>query len=316
MLARADLAMYTAKRSGKGRLAVYDGLMTLPEGRDLELREHFRTALTDGGITAAFQPIVELGTGEPTGYECLARWEHEGTDIPPSVFIPMADRNGLLSDLTDHMLDLAGAQIQAWSRQLGHDRLRVGVNVAPGLLSDSAFSARVADRVRRFGIGRGQLLLEITEDALISNPVAARSVSHELVELGVLLSLDDFGAGYSSLLHLQQIPLHSIKIDRGFTGDLDSNAATRRFMKAVLSLGRDLGLGVVVEGVERLTQAAVLEELGCTHAQGFLFGKPRPAAVIDVATTSSGQSAQPVQPVLSAVTLRTARGIATRSVKS
>jgi diguanylate cyclase (GGDEF)-like protein len=282
MLARADLAMYSAKRAGKGRLAVYDALMTAPEGRDLQLREHLRAAVASGAITAAFQPVVNLGTKEPIGFECLARWHHDGADIPPAVFIPMAARTGLLSDLTDHMLDLAGAQLQAWSRQLGHHRLCVGVNVPPDLLVDSTFPDRVGDRIRRFDLHRGQLVLEITEDALMSNPSAARAVSHQLLDLGVLLSLDDFGAGYSSLLHLQQIPLHSLKVDRGFIGDLDTNANTERFMKAVLSLGRDLGLRVIVEGVERPAQAAVLQALGCTHAQGYLFGRPTVGADADL----------------------------------
>lgn len=282
MLARADLAMYTAKRAGKGCLAVYDPLMTLPEGRDLELREHLRAAIATGAVTAAFQPIIDLRTGQPIGFESLARWVHQGEIIPPAVFVPVAARTGLLADLTDHMLTMAGAQLQAWSQRLGHHRLQIGVNVPPDVLSDSTFPTRVAAHLRRFGLREGQLVLEITEDALLSNPSAARSVSQQLRELGVLLSLDDFGAGYSSLLHLQQIPLHSVKIDRGFSSDLDTNPHTERFMKAVLALGRDLGLQVIVEGIERPAQAAVLRALGCTHAQGYLFGVPSPAVRIDI----------------------------------
>ena len=277
ILAQADIAMYTAKRAGKGRYAVYDPLMSLPGSRTLQLREPLRQALALGDIEAHYQPIVEIGTGATIAFEALARWHHDGRYVEPDVFIPIANRSGLMPALTDHMLDLACGQAAAWSAELGHRDLRVSVNVSPHSISDPGLPDRVAHYLQRHDLGPGQLALEITEDALLHNLPTATAVSHRLRALGVVLSLDDFGTGYSSLLHLRQIPLHSIKIDRGFAGDIDTNPDTEQFLRALLALGRDLQLRVIVEGVERQTQLEVLHRIGATHAQGHHFGRPVPA---------------------------------------
>jgi predicted signal transduction protein with EAL and GGDEF domain len=277
VLAHADIAVYTAKRAGKGSFAVYDPLMTLPGTRALQLREPLRQALLEGSVEAYFQPIVELGSCLVTGFETLARWRHDGRYVEPDVFIPIAARSGLTSALTEHMLDLACAQLARWSAELGHRRLRTGVNVSPHSIGDPGLPDRVAQHMARHGIGPGQLVLEITEDALLRDLPTALIVTRRLRDLGVVLSLDDFGAGYSSLLHLRRIPLSSVKIDRGFAGDIDTNPETEQFMRALIAFGRDLGLRVIVEGVERPEQVEVLRRIGGTHAQGHLFGRPVPA---------------------------------------
>ena len=277
MLAHADIAVYTAKRAGKGSFAIYDPLMTLPGTRALQLREPLRQALNHGALEAYFQPIVELATGRVTGFESLARWRHDGRFVEPDVFIPIAARSGLTPALTEHMLDLACAQLARWSAELGHREMRAGVNVSPHSLVEPGLPERVAAHMRRHGVGPGQLVLEITEDALLHDLPTATAVAHRLCDLGVVLSLDDFGAGYSSLLHLRRIPLSSVKIDRGFAGDIDTNPETEQFMRALLAFGRDLDLRVIVEGVERPAQVEVLRRIGCTLAQGHLFGRPVPA---------------------------------------
>ena len=276
LLAHADLALYSAKRAGKGRVALYEPTMQLPEARDLELREPFRRALAEGGVHAVYQPIIRLDTQEVSSLECLARWDHQGEAVPPAVFIPLAARADLLPRLTEVMLDHACRQLRCWST-LGHDDLGVAVNVPPGLLGDPTFPARAAAQVERHGLHPDRLTLEITEDALLGDLDTARRVCEDLRARGFVLSLDDFGTGYSSLLHLRSIPLTSVKIDRGFTRDVDTDPRTRRFLRAVLTMGRDLGLRVVVEGVERQSQAEVLRELGATHAQGYLYARPAPA---------------------------------------
>jgi EAL domain-containing protein (putative c-di-GMP-specific phosphodiesterase class I) len=212
-----------------------------------------------------------------TGFESLARWYHDGRFVEPDVFIPIATRSGLTPALTEHMLDLVCAQLAEWSETLGHHRLRAGVNVSPHSIGDPGLPDRVARHMARHGVGPGQLVLEITEDALLNDLPTAMSVTHRLRDLGVVLSLDDFGAGYSSLLHLRQIPLSSVKIDRGFAGDIDTNPETEHFMRALLAFGRDLDLRVIVEGVERPAQVEVLRRIGGTLAQGHLFGRPVPA---------------------------------------
>ena len=144
ILAHADIAMYTAKRAGRGRYAVYDPLMSLPGSRTLKLREPLRQALALGDIEAYYQPIVDLGSGATIAFEALARWRHDGRDVGPDVFIPIATRSGLMPALTDHMLDLACAQAADWSAELGHRDLRVSVNVSPHSISDPSLPDRVA----------------------------------------------------------------------------------------------------------------------------------------------------------------------------
>jgi len=273
ILSHADIAMYSAKRAGKGRLAVYDPLMKLPEAMDLQLREPLRRAIASGVLRAHYQPIVDLETDQVVAYEALARWTHQGEPILPEVFVPIAARSGLLPALTDTMLEQACHQLARWSAELGNDQLRVAVNVPPGLISDSTFPAHVARVITQHGLAANQLVLEITEDALLTDLQGTRAVTAQLRELGANLSLDDFGTGYSSLLHLRRIPLDSLESDRGFTNDVDATPDTERFMRALLALGRDLGLRVIVEGVERQSQADVLRAMGCTHAQGFLYGR-------------------------------------------
>ena len=280
VLANADVAMYTAKRAGKARFRIYDPRMTLPCTDDLQLREPLRAAVASGAVRAFYQPIVQLATGRINGFETLARWDHEGVMIGPEVFVPVADRCGLLPQFTDHMLATATAQLARWNGVLGHRDLRIGVNVPPLLISDESFPDQVAAHSADHDLAPGQLVLEITEDAVLSDLVTSRAVALRLHEIGVELSLDDFGTGYSALMLLQQIPLRSFKIDRAFAADLDRNTDTQRFMRALLALGRDLGLNVIVEGVERTRQAEVLHELGCVLGQGYLFGRPLPAADI------------------------------------
>ena len=286
LLAQADIAMYTAKRSGKGQLKLYRSSMFLPEATDLRLRDPFLRAVRNGSIQAAYQPIVKIDGAEVVGFEALARWDHEGSPIEPAEFLPLAGRIGAMGELTEHMIEQACSQLAGWSHQLGHRRLSVSVNVAPSLIIDRQFPQQVAEIMTRHSIPAGQLILEITEEALLDDLPVVRDVTRELGEIGVLLSLDDFGTGYSSLLHLQKIPLNSVKIDRAFMANIDHDPAAERFLSALLTLGRDLGLIVIAEGVERPEQAATLQRLGCLFGQGFLYSRPK--LPVDLADVLSG----------------------------
>lgn len=282
VLADADVAMHTAKRAGKARFRLHDATMTLPGTHDLRLREPLRAAIASGAVRAVYQPVVGLRTGRVSGFETLARWEHEGASIGPEVFVPVATRCGLLPELTTHMLEQACAQLARWNERLGHRDLRVGVNVPPVHFADETFPDQIADHIRRHGLVPEQLVLEITEEAVLSDVATSRDVAQRLHRIGVELSLDDFGTGYSALTLLQQIPLRSLKIDRSFSADLDRGPETTRLMRSLLTLGHDLGLLVIVEGVERASQAEILHELGVELAQGYFYGRPLPAADITV----------------------------------
>ncbi|MCU1656425.1 MAG: sensor-containing diguanylate cyclase/phosphodiesterase [Pseudonocardiales bacterium] len=281
LLAHADIAMYSAKRAGKGQLACYDKSMALPNADDLQLRQPLTRAVAERQILLAYQPIVRMDSGALLGLEALARWTHDGVRVGPATFIPMAQRAGLIDTLTDQILDQACNQLSRWSSRLGHDRLRVSVNIPPTLMSDSDFPNRVARVIDRHGLKRNQLVLEITEDALLEDLQTARAVTGRLRDLGTRLSLDDFGKGYSSLLRLRQMPLDSLKIDQAFLANIDFDPDAERFVAALLALGRDLGLDVIAEGIERTGQGHVLRRLGCRYAQGYLFGRPGTAADVE-----------------------------------
>lgn len=284
LLSRADVALYSAKREGKSRAAMYHPAMRLPETSDLQLREPLREAIETGRIRAVYQPVVALATGAVVGVECLARWTHEGKPVSPEVFVPLAARSRLSPALTTLMVDQACAQLRRWCRSLGHDRLQMAVNVPSGLLTDRQFPDRVAAQVADAGVQPRQLTLEITEDALLSDPGTALSVAEDLHDRGFRLALDDFGTGYSSLLHLRSIPLDVMKVDRGFTSDVDTNPRTRFFLRALLGMGHDLGLRVVVEGVERESQADALRDLGAVYGQGYRYARPAAPEELDLST--------------------------------
>jgi diguanylate cyclase (GGDEF)-like protein len=282
IMANADIAMYRAKANGKNGLCLYTSGMNHNDSVDPELSAALVKAVDAAEILSAYQPIMDLGTGALHGFEALARWQNEGRDIPPSVFIPLAEREGLLSRLTDHMLEQACAQLRVWSAEFSLPNLRMGVNVPPFLLSDPSFPLRVSDVISRNALLPGQLVLEVTEAGFIDDPTLARTICHRLESAGAGLSLDDFGTGYSSLAHLRTIPLRSIKIDKSFVQSEDAGVHGATLLSAVTTLAHQLGLAVIAEGIETETQRQLIDSLGCEYGQGFLFCEPkRPEALVE-----------------------------------
>jgi len=264
-----------------------------------------------GDIDCVFQPIIELASGRVHAMEALARWSVGGQPVAQEYFIKLAGRLGLLTALTDLMVDRACAQLADWSTRLRRDDLRVCVNVSPGLMTDQDFPRRVATMVKRHGVAAAGLILEITEDALIGETGAARPVADRLRAMGLQLWLDDFGTGYSSLLSLRQISLQAVKIDIAFVATIHSDPEAARFLRALLALGRDLGLVVVAEGVELPEQAQMLRSLGCELVQGFLYAHPAPAAGFDDLLGSPAAKTPPIprrRSGMTATTGRTSRG--------
>ncbi|MEI4274160.1 EAL domain-containing protein [Klenkia sp. LSe6-5] len=282
LLARSDTAMYAAKRSGKDRIVAWSVGMSLAELQDEELRHALRAAIDDREVRLAYQPVVELDGGRVVGLEALARWRHQGQDVPPDVFIPLAERTGLMSALATDLLESACSRLSGWVLRHPHP-LAVHVNVAPSQLVAPGFVATVAGLVDRYQLRPGSLVLEITESGIFADLGAARRTVVELRRLGVGVSLDDFGVGYSSLAQLTSMPLDSVKIDRSFLAAVDTDPRQATFLHAVLRLAEEIGLPVVAEGVERPAQLTLLRALGCRQAQGFLLGRPvDPALVPDL----------------------------------
>jgi EAL domain-containing protein (putative c-di-GMP-specific phosphodiesterase class I) len=208
---------------------------------------------------------------------------HQGEPVPPSVFIPMAERCGMMEQLTAYVLGRACAQLHEWNQALGHRRTSVAVNVPPAQVTSRSFVTLVSDLVKSHGLAARQLVIEITESGAFENPEAARAVIAELRRRGLAIALDDFGVGQSSLAQLHSVELDSIKIDKSFIDTLDSNPRQANFLKALLRLSKDIGVQVIVEGIERPQQLSQLLVLGRPLVQGYLFSRPlMPDACLDV----------------------------------
>lgn len=229
--------------------------------------------LEDGEFLPYFQPQVQLRSGELTGFEVLARWNHaiKGL-IPPDDFIPLAERDGWIHAMTSQILKKAFSS--ALSLPGG---LQLSVNISPIQLRDRSLTKQFEEVAKQTGFSLDRVMVEITESALTDNPAQARLTAEELKELGCKLTLDDFGTGYSSLLHLQSLPFDELKVDKGFVSTMLDKRDSRKIVAAVVGLGQSLGLTTVAEGVESLEQAEMLLWLGCDTGQGWLFGRPQPA---------------------------------------
>jgi EAL domain-containing protein (putative c-di-GMP-specific phosphodiesterase class I) len=224
---------------------------------------------------------VSLPGGQVAALEALARWQHDGRAVPPAVFIPLAERTGLIGPLTTLLLEVAVRQAAEWTRLPGRSALVVGLNLSPSSIVDPDLPRRVAECLQRHRLDGANLVLEVTESGLLSDPAAARDVCRRLRALGIQLALDDFGVGYSSLAHLHALPLDCLKVDRAFVDLVDLDDDQRRFTRAVLRLGADLGMSVVAEGVERPEQLAELQAMGCAYVQGYLLSRPVPAGDVE-----------------------------------
>lgn len=257
LFSQADIAMYAAKRAGKGQLAIYDPSMVLPEAADLQYRPLLIDAMKAGDIDCVYQPIIDLRTGRVHSVEVLARWRVGAETVQQDYFIKLCGRLGLLPDLTDLMLERACAQLAEWSVRCDRPDLQIGVNAPPGLMTDREFPRRVGAVLGRHGLGPDRLILEITEDALLGETALAQQIAERLRRMGVQLWLDDFGTGYSSLLSLRQMSLQAVKIDIAFVANIHTDPSAERFLRALLALGRDLDLLVTAEGVELVEQADI-----------------------------------------------------------
>jgi diguanylate cyclase len=274
LLSRADIAMYTAKRAPATGPVLYRQGLSLPETGDWILRAPLEQALREGAVLPYYQPIVELEPGRLHGFEALARWRRGMDVVSPEVFLPVAQRAGLMPALTAHMLRAAAAQLVGWTSRPGLGHLRVAVNVSPEQLVDPQFPDVVRAVLDEFDVPVGALVIEITEEVLLSDLEAAIRAAQTLRSLGVLICLDDFGVGYSSLAHLHRLPLDKLKLDQSFVQHVETDASLRRLLGGLFALSRDLGLDVVAEGIERPGQARALRDLGCPMGQGLLYSGP------------------------------------------
>ncbi|MEV0896137.1 EAL domain-containing protein [Actinoplanes sp. NPDC049802] len=273
LLSRADLAMYAAKESRAG-VRVYRPEDEGSTARRLTLMNGLRAALDHGELTVVYQPKVDPATGRVLGAEALSRWRHHGEPVPPDEFISLAERGGLIRPLTRHVLATALSDCAAW-RQAGHD-VTVAVNLSPHITADPGLAAQVQEHLHRYGVPAAALTLEITENGIMTDPTNCRLTLDALHELGVKLSIDDFGTGHSSLGRLAHLPIHEVKIDKSFVRHLVTDRKRRAVTDAALQLGRALDLTIVAEGVEEEDEFDYLRRHDCDAVQGYYIAKPMP----------------------------------------
>lgn len=271
LLRRADMALYRAKANGRGRAIEYDPELDRERQRVAEMEALLKSAISTGAIEAFFQPLVSAATGAITGLEALARWRTPTGNISPEIFIPLAERCGLIDALGVHMLKTSIGHAKKWPG------LALSVNVSPVQLCNPEFAAEVISLLQELDFDPKRLTLEITEGVLMTNPEQARRSIDHLKQVGIKFALDDFGCGYASIGALRQFGFDRMKIDRSLVSALDQASNGADVLRATISLATALQIPVTAEGIENTRQAAILREAGCDQLQGYLIGKPMSA---------------------------------------
>ncbi len=274
LLAHADTAMYRAKETGKARCVIYNHQKFTQPEHDVSMEAAMFQAVRDGEFLLHYQPIVDARTRQIMGFEALMRWGRPGQGmISPAQFIPMAENNGLINLLGAWALKAACVQIRRFEEVAGRP-LYVSVNVSPRQFRNDQFLDIMDEAIKLSGLNGQQLLLEITEGILMSDPEHAEALLTAMVARNVRIAIDDFGTGYSSLAYLKRFPIATLKIDRAFIKDLPASVKDVAICNVVLSLASNLNLSTVAEGVENEEQLAFLAAHGCGLIQGFHTGRP------------------------------------------
>jgi diguanylate cyclase (GGDEF)-like protein len=274
LIQHADTALYHAKDEGRNNYQFYSTSLSDKTPDILNLEKNLRYALEKQEFTVYYQPQINIHTGKITGMEALLRWQHpEMGIVAPNVFIPLAEESGLIISIGEWVLRTACKQNRAW-QEAGFPPLIIAVNLSPKQFRQPNLVVIVAEILAETGLAPQFLELEITETTAIEDTNFTKKVLHDLEQMGVHLSIDDFGTGHSSLSRLQLLPLHNLKIDSSFIRELTTDVRVAHIVKAIVTLGRSLGLKLTAEGVEKPEELEFLKSIHCENVQGFLFHKP------------------------------------------
>jgi diguanylate cyclase (GGDEF)-like protein len=269
---RAQFAVKAAKASGE--FEIYQPSASRIARQRFTMETRLRRAIDRDQLTLAFQPVIDLATGDVAGFEALARWIDEGVEIPPTQFIPVAEESGLIRPLGHWALNQALYTLAAWDAAHG-SRLRVSmaVNISPIQIFSDDVPAMVSAALDTVGMGGERLMLELTESAIIAEPDRAARTLNALKELRATIAMDDFGTGFSNLAALQRLPIDMLKIDRSFVSGMLADRDKAAIVRAILSLARALGMETTAEGIETFELSQLLGALGCSRAQGFFYSR-------------------------------------------
>jgi diguanylate cyclase (GGDEF)-like protein len=303
LIAHAAAAMRHAKRTGGGTQCFFEERMVAGARDQVELLQDLRRAIANKELELHYQPKIHAPSGQITGAEALMRWKHPQRGmIGPNIFIPLAERYGLINALGNWLIEEVCRQIRAWRDQ--GLRMRVALNLSVHQLRQADLAERIVEALARHHIEPSLLTCEITESAAMDDTRVTLQMIEQLSAAGVHLSIDDFGTGYSSLSYLRQLAAEELKIDRSFVCDLETSADARAIVDAVVKLAQALGLKVVAEGVETEQQQEILRRLGCNELQGYLFAKPMSAGALALwAMNDEGPRALDFRPSLFGDTL-------------
>jgi len=274
LLRRADVAMYEAKAHGSS-FEVYDQQTDKYSTRRLAMAAELRSAIETDEVVLAYQPKADIASRTVVGVEALARWPHPRHGyVPPIEFVDLAERTGLIDPLTEHVMRTALRDVaRLWDSGMG---ISMAVNIAASSLADDEFPGLVARLLDEYGVSPQSLTLEVTETTMMADSARARLVLTALADLGVGLSIDDYGTGYSSLTYLSSLPVHEVKIDRSFVTDMAVDERLSKIVSSTIALVHSLDKRVVAEGIENVTTWALLSKAECDVAQGYYLAKPMP----------------------------------------
>jgi EAL domain-containing protein (putative c-di-GMP-specific phosphodiesterase class I) len=276
------MAMYAAKRRGKGRSATYESKMYADIRERLDLEAALRAAIEGNQLTLFYQPIVALQTGAIYGIEALLRWEHpQFGRLLPQHFVPLAEETGLIVQLGAWVLGEACRQVHEWRQKFTDLPLAVSVNISGRQLQGAGLTDALRQTLHSSGVEPSAVVLEITESVLMQQTDAVLERLQQIKGLGVRLAIDDFGTGYSSLSYLQRFPIDILKIAKPFVEEVGQGADRSALARAIIGLGDTLRLRTIAEGIERAEQRAALLELGCALGQGYHFWPALSAAAVE-----------------------------------
>lgn len=295
LLREADLAMYAAKGRGKSCCEVFRKRMHDEAHKRVELEAGLRRAIRDGELRLYYQPIVDLRDGRMVEVEVLVRWQHpEKGFLPPSEFIPLAEQSGLIVPMGHQVMLNACRQLREWQERFPERPLPcVAINLSPRQFAQKDLVQMVAGILQETGLDPSFVKLEITESVAMDDAMGAILTMKQLEALGVSLAMDDFGTGYSSFNYLKRFPVNTLKIDRSFVDGIGKDAEDTTIVNAIVALAKALDLDLTAEGIENMTQARELCQMGCGLGQGYLFARPMPAAELERLLASGWRATVP-----------------------